>query len=153
MRLLVLCSTLALLAVSPACRSSDVPVEPPAGFAHAIAQRDCAPTDGPALSIYLTPTLVDAPHPPPPFVRVSVYDSPADVIGRTWSWGPSTTIAGAVMCTSTTACVTSSSGLIILGRFAADSSLVATVDAHFPGGERIRGRVHGVWKTHPYLCG
>ena len=146
-------ATAALLAGTSGCGTDEFPVEPPEGYAYAVAQRDCAPADGPALSLYLTPTLVDAPHPAPPFVRVSVYESPGDVVGRTWSFDATTTVASAIRCTTTANCVNATSGVFKVGRFASDSSLDASVDLLFPDGLRVRGSVRGIWKSHTFFCG
>jgi hypothetical protein len=153
MRFIRAATGVALLAATATCGRNGFPSEPPPGYSFAIAQRDCGPADGPALSIYLTPALVDAPYPPPPFIRIGVYETPADVVGRTWSWDASSSVAGAVMCASSSDCVTANSGSIAFGRFAADSSLVARMDVRFPDAHRVRGTVRGVWQSNTFLCG
>jgi hypothetical protein len=68
---------LLLATALPACAlQSSLPAEPPPGLTEAWFHNDCAPWDGPALSLYLGPepseTIFSAPF---PHLRVSLYSS------------------------------------------------------------------------------
>jgi hypothetical protein len=135
------------------CSSPTFPVEPPSLYPYALAQRDCAPVDGPATSIYLTQSRVEGRDPSPPFVRVSVYESPATAAGRNWTWTGSDVAAGALRCDTLDACVTSSGGTMALSHFATDSAITAAVDVRFPDGMRVRGTVRAEWRRGLQVCG
>jgi hypothetical protein len=134
------------------CGSNGEPMRPPAEFPFATVSRDCAPFDGPAVTIYLTPTAV-ALDPSPPFVRISVWDAPEQVAGRTWTWPRTVNKATASRCVTGNDCVDSTSGSVTLGNFGPDSALSATVDVKFPDGSRIQGTVRGTWQSRRILCG
>ena len=77
---------LCLLGSVVACRarSEVTSAQKPAGYEHAFAMPDCAPWDALALTVYLTPNPVQHEPVAPPFLRVSVYQSPTTVSGRTF---------------------------------------------------------------------
>src|SRR5688572_29787453 len=74
---------LALLTVtlSAACNSGDL-IGPPLGLPYSTASRSCDPTDGPAVAVHLTPDQTSTIHPPPPYVRVSVWRPVDELVGR-----------------------------------------------------------------------
>ena len=143
--------SLAILVLA-GCRSRGEPLRPPPEFPFASVSRDCAPADGPAVSIYLTSTAVTL-DPSPPFVRISVWDTPEQVAGRTWAWPRTLNKATASRCTTANDCVDSPSGSVTLGRFGPDSALTAKVDVKFPDGSRVQGTLRGTWISRQMLCG
>jgi hypothetical protein len=71
------------------CRGSSEPVPlptPPEGFEFAVATPDCAPWDGPAVSILMTGSRADSVDGRGRQLRVAVYARSDSVIGRRFRW-------------------------------------------------------------------
>lgn len=90
-----------------ACRDPAVTpsARPLADFPFATATPDCAPGDGPAVSVLLTTVPQTAEPVPAPFVRVSLYAALEGVAHRTVRWPTDTETGGASWCPAADDCV------------------------------------------------
>jgi hypothetical protein len=82
-------TTLLLTSVlAPSCTSPpSEPLGPPDDYTLAFYHHDCAPWDGPAISIYLVQHAMTAPYvAPTPHLRVSLYAGLPVLVGRTVEW-------------------------------------------------------------------
>jgi hypothetical protein len=83
---------LLLLLAFPAtgCRwvvESQLPAYPPEGLEVAWWHSDCAPWDGPAVSIYLGHAVPEeALAPTYPHLRISIFDTPTSLPGESYHW-------------------------------------------------------------------
>lgn len=148
-------ASLAVLSVmiSAACNAGDG-IGPPLGLAHSTASRACGPTDGPAVAVYLTPTPTTTIHPPPPYVRILVWQPVSEISGR-WDVSADSPDGFAAYVDSPARFQPASSGTIRFGTVAADTTLVGTVDLVFTSTRRVRGSFRAVWiPSQPgALCG
>jgi hypothetical protein len=144
---------LSLTAALSACDDDDPAAPGPVpGYPHALATRACGPTDGPAMTIYLSASE-DGDPPPVPYFQIYLTRSPAELEGRLWGWPGGEGVASGRECTGTGQCADSPSGVISLSRFAADSSLDVIVDLRRANGERLVGRATARWISRTPMCG
>lgn len=143
-------------AALPACRAETGPSpssQPLAEFPYATARPDCAPWDGPAISITLTPTADPPAELTPPYLLVMVYGSHDRLLGRTTVWPGDAEVGSAVWCAAEGDCAVADTGIVRLGQVAGDSVLPGGVRLVFPRGARLDGSFRAVWRPHIPLCG
>jgi hypothetical protein len=140
------------IAALAACSSGGT-TTPPAGFPHAQWTPQCGPADGPAIGVYLASTTIDDGVPSAPYVHVMLYEAPAVLDGRTWSWEGDSQFGSARLCTTAQDCVPSSTVSIDIQSFGADSTLSARVDLRFAGRDPVRGMVQATYRPRTFLCG
>lgn len=139
-----------------ACRAETGPApssQPLAEFPYATAGPDCAPWDGPAIAVLLTPTADPLADLLPPYVRVMVYGSQESLLGRTTAWPGGAEVGSAAWCAVADDCVVADSGIVRLGQISGDTVLAGGVRLVFPGGARLDGSFRAVWRPHIALCG
>lgn len=133
---IVLVPILALLA----CTSGSTP----AAFPSAFARASCAPTDGPAITIDLSPSRGADPL-APPLIQTSVYRPRADAVGRTWTfdgnWGSGYTS----YCGTSTHCESATETTLTLGRLLQGDSIPGEIEARFPTAGLVRGTFRAAW--------
>lgn len=144
---------LVLFVVASGCDDPESP-EPTTEYPFAVAARACGPADGPAMEVFLTPAETSDVPADPPYVRLYLTKSPAELEGRTWVWPDPGQAVFATECTQTgSSCPASPSGAIALGDFAADSSIFVAVEMRRPNGERVRGQATARWLHRLIICG
>ena len=148
---------LALLALAlGACRNrSDFAPLPdlPAGFPYAYAVADCAPWDGPAVTLYLTPIPADSTDFPWPQLRISVWRSADTLPGRTFAWPSDQQVGAATRCEGPAACKSADSAQITFKPAAGDSTLRGSTRLVFPSAEALSGGFQAVWRESHAACG
>jgi len=151
MRLVVLATTL-IVSTSLGCNSDGV-LAPPRGLEHAAAGRSCAPTDGPAVTIYLSPSAVSSPYPTPPFVELSLWRSSDELVGR-WSLAASSK-HGAASRIGPGGEFLESAGLgsVTVLSVQEDTTIRGNVDIIFASGYRVRGGFTAAWISRTTICG
>lgn len=122
-------------------------------FPHAMARPDCAPWDGPAISILLTLTTDTADPPATPFVHVGLYESLDRLLGRTIRWPAETEVGAASWCHAVSDCVRADSGVVLLDALAGDSVLAGRLRLGFPERGALDGAFRAVWRPTSALCG
>ena len=123
------------------------------GYPFSYAVTVCAPWDGPAVSVYLTPELSDSTASSYPQLRVSVYRSESALLGNTFSWPAKDQVGVGVRCVDSATCEAATTGRITFLRPAADSSLDGTTELTFPDGTTIRGAFRATWRPTRVMCG
>jgi len=144
-----------LAAAALACAGE--PVTPSAlplnEFPFATAYPDCAPWDGPAVSIVLTSALDTAETETPPLVRVMVYDTAERLVGRTTVWPNEAEVGSAVWCVADGDCAVADSGVVVLERLSGDTALVGRLRLVFVQRGLLDGAFHARWRPRIPLCG
>jgi len=127
--------------------------EPPAGLPIATAMADCAPWDGPAVSIYLTPAPFDSFEPPLPHLRLSLYRPAVALAYTTISWPADQEPGVAVHCPAQGECRSAVSARIRLRRVVPDSLLEGDFDLRFPDHSTLGGGFRAAWRRLLVMCG
>lgn len=124
----------------------------PEGYSHSYAMRSCAPWDGPAVAVYLTSSPADSTSIPTPYLGLSVYRSPTDVVGQRYEWPAREQVAGAFRCRAEGDCEASSEGYIRLDASLPDGTLIGAFVARFPH-DTLAGGFRAVWLEKRMFCG
>jgi len=137
------------------CRSDEegppIPVAP--GYEAARGFRDCAPWDGPAITIYLAETPATSDDVPFPHVRLSLYGADGTLSGATLSWRDDEPNRGsAAHCTGPGACRTPSEARVRLGALG-NGVVPGDVVLRFVDGSEFRTRFLAELDTTPTFCG
>ena len=125
---------------------------PPRGFPHAAATNDCGPTDGEAVSIFLTAAPMQSLNPSAPYLRATVLQSVNAVSGRSWSVGWGSAEGYATFYSAATVFQFATSGTVTVTSVSANS-VEGTADVSFPNADRIRGSFKATWIPNSGLCG
>jgi hypothetical protein len=139
------------LAALAACGRDQIP-EPPAGFAHATATRDCGPADGPAVSIFLANQPAEL-EPEPPYIRIYLTRGVDEVSGQTWQLSGDGAQGSAQYCPAGGGCEAATGGTISVSAVAADTTLDAAADLVFPTHGHVTGGIHARWVSRLMMCG
>jgi hypothetical protein len=126
-------------------------IESPSGYPFASAASDCAPWDGPAVTVLFTTIPMGNPT-PSPFVRVSVYRDINSVPGGSYNWTEGDQTATALRCSSSARCERATNGRIAFQRLSAQS-LTGNTDLLFADGTRFRGAFRASLNPRPIACG
>lgn len=136
-------------------RSSDLgPVpEPPAGYPFAYATRDCAPWDGPAVTVYFAAVESEQIPPADRHLEVSIYRSPTDLAGRTFGWPADPEVGGGRRCLSADTCEVVPEGRVSIRESRPDSSLAGELFLRTASGDTVRGGFNARWRDRRIMCG
>jgi len=146
-------AVLGLALASLACTST-APTD--TGFPLAYFHGDCAPWDGPALTIVLTRSeMTEAFDASYPFARISLYSPPPRLEGSTVRWSGSAQSDGyATACESEDACTNAESVRITFDRVQEDPQrLAGDLRLDLEDGRRIEGRFEARRIAFQALCG
>jgi len=124
----------------------------PEGYSYSYAMRDCAPWDGPAVTVFLTATPADSTSVPTPFLGLSTYRSPTEVEGRRFEWPAKEQVAGAYRCRAEGDCEASRLGYIRFDRSLLDGTLIGGFVAQFPH-DTVAGGFKATWVARRVMCG
>jgi hypothetical protein len=142
-----------LIVVTSAGCGGDGLLSPPAGLPNAAAGAACAPTDGPAVTVYLSASAIVSPNPAPPNVQLTIWRSADELIG-TWSLAASSAQGQAVRIGPAGEFMESAArGTITVFSVNADRTVVGNVDVTFASGTRIRGGFTAPWIVRSVVCG
>lgn len=147
---------LAWLLLPLAACGAPFPTDPPEGYPYAYALVDCAPWDGPAVTILLMtrPAPADSLAVTWPHVSVSVWRSRTTLAGQTFAWPSDRQVGAATRCTSEAACEAASSGRVTFAPETADTLLRGSVELRFAGADSIlRGAFRASWRRTHVMCG
>lgn len=148
---------LVLLGLACGERSDDVPARqhPPESYPLAYYHLDCAPWDGPAVSILLVREPMTEPWAPGTHLRLSIYSALPDLMGRTVSWtADQGTVGYAGRCEGEGPCEPAAAARIRI-REAGDGGawLVGDVELTFANGLREAGAFRAQRLQRRVLCG
>lgn len=147
------CLLTALALAAPAACSAPAPGPTP--FAHAAYHDDCAPWDGPAVTLYLSHEAMAEPHAPPrPHVSVALYSSLTSLVGSTLRWEGRDDQRGHVSrCPDQGDCQEASAVWIRLASPGSDGLLEGEVRLDFGAGDVVEGSFEAVRIPFERLCG
>lgn len=136
--------------------SPSVPA-PPEGFSFATAAPDCAPWDGPAVTILLsnhpgsdTAGITESAR---PLLRVVLYPRGSGVAGQKFHWPADPEMAIGQRCPAEGECEGATDGEVSLLPSPADSALEGSLRLHFSDGTTISGGFHATWHPRRMMCG
>ena len=144
------------VALTAACGPSDPPAEPAGdvpGFSVVQAWQDCAPWDGPAVSIVFSGLGSTGDVIVPPYLTVSLWKAPEELEGQTWRWAAAQDIGAASLCRSDQDCELATNGVVTVDRTAVDSLLTGSLRLEFGDRPAVEGTFRATWRQRMFLCG
>lgn len=120
------------------------------GFAYAMP--DCAPADGPAVSIVLTDTAVARPREALPSIRIWVWSTLPRAEGERYRVAEDARWGSVLDCPAAGRCVAAAAGRVRVGRLSSEEVLEGELDATWPGGRRLTRRFAARWRDEPVGC-
>lgn len=126
---------------------------PPDGYPYAYAVADCAPWDGPAVTIYLTARAADSTEFSWPQLRISVWRGVADLPGKSFTWPGEQQIGAAVRCADPDACESATAARVTFLSSPDDTTLIGTAELTFAGATSVRGGFRAPWRRTRVMCG
>jgi hypothetical protein len=144
----------ALALLSASCSSGGI-VGSVEGLSYAVAAQSCGPTDGPAVSIYLTHAAVSSLEPPAPYVHISILRPLDRLTERSWTLNGAAADADgtAIYYTGNQGSEIAVSGQVTVNAVSPDRTIHGIVDLLFPTAGRVRGEFHAVWNPRVTMCG
>ena len=121
---------------------------------HAVIQASCAPWDGAAIELRLSPSPPIAKEPVAPWIVVSVWQSREEVSGGTFRFPDASGHVGAAThCRSEQDCEPVESGTVRFDRFVTGKPATGSFDFVLKGGRRERGSFSADWGELTVPCG
>ena len=145
----------AALLVAACARSAGpvLPSEPLPGFPTAQAGPDCAPWDGPAVTLIFTAAGTPTDSIRAPYLRVSLWKDLGQLAGHTWEWPRDEQAGAASLCRTQEACEAATTGVVRLERVGADSLITGRLRLGFADQPPLAGRFAAVWRPRAAICG
>ncbi|MEZ4588004.1 MAG: hypothetical protein R2909_16625 [Gemmatimonadales bacterium] len=143
----------ALIAGCGAPAPDELPDSPVPGFSMVQAGRDCAPWDGPAVTLTFSG---QASHPDsirPPYLHLSLWKPLSELAGRTWRWPGDEQVGGASLCVEGEDCHGATAGVVRLDRVGSDSVLTGRLRLEFGARPEVAGSFRATWRSRVMLCG
>lgn len=124
------------------------------GYPYAYAAADCAPWDGPAVTILLTARPADSNAVSGPHVSISVWRSATALAGQTVAWPSDQQVGAATRCTSDAGCELARTARVTFAPASPDTTLGGSVELTFAGADSIlRGTFRANWLRTRAMCG
>jgi len=140
-----------LLAVAMLAACSD-PVAGPVDYAYTWAVNDCAPWDGAAVTVYFSTSGPDAGSIVPPYLSVSVWTDPLQLVGRSHTIAGAQADGAASLCDRAGSCRTADAGWIRFDAFESEERLDGVIRVQF-GADVVEGSFSAQWRDGQPLCG
>ncbi len=144
-----------LLACGPGDYGAPLP-GPPTGFPHAYAHPTCAPWDGAAVEVYLTPVPLDSGAPLPPalnYVAITVWRGLDRLADSEWIWPTTEQIGSVTRCSTPSACEQATTAAVRFRSVDSTSRLEGSLEATFPSGTTTKGGFRAAWRSDRVFCG
>ena len=124
-----------------------------AKYAYGIIKRSCAPWDGPALALTITPKEATC-ETGAPYLIINLYDLPI-ATGKTYKIGVQgeMKIGQASRCPDSNTCQSAESGEVVFNSFAEEKGASGHYKLHFPVGLSQEGDFKLKWCNNHELCG
>ena len=124
-----------------------------AKYAYGIIRRGCAPWDGPAINLVVTPKPSDC-QTDAPYLLISVYDLPIRT-GKPYSIGVQGEVgtAQASRCDKADVCDTADSGQVVFDTFKEGSSATGHYQIRLQKGGGLEGSFKLKWCNNHEMCG
>lgn len=121
---------------------------------YAVIQASCAPWDGAAIELRLSPSKPTAKGPSAPWIVVSVWQSREEASGGTFRFPDNSGRVGAAThCRNEENCEPVESGVVRFDRFVTGKPATGTFDLVLKGGRRERGAFSAEWGALAVPCG
>lgn len=121
---------------------------------YAVIQGSCAPWDGAAIELRLSPSRPTAKGPVAPWIVVSVWQSREEVSGGTFRFPDNSGRVGAAThCRNEQDCEPIESGSVRFDRFVEGKPATGSFDLVLKGGRRERGNFSAAWGEMQVPCG
>jgi hypothetical protein len=135
-----------------ACGSDDIS-RPFSDFSHASATPACAPTDGPAVAIHLTPNDEARGTTRQRYVQVIIMRRVGEIAGRTWRVDDrgDSAIGGLVIGPSSA--MIPAVGQVAIFRADTSKTIDGAVDLLFANGVHVEGVFSAEWEPRAFFCG
>jgi hypothetical protein len=114
---------------------------------------DCAPWDGPAITIVLTSHALDSLEATHPVLRLAIYPRGESMTGHTYRWPAEPEAAAGIRCTSADSCEAATAGQVSLRAVRPDTAVEGRLTLRFASGEEISGGFRAVWLKRRVMCG
>jgi hypothetical protein len=125
----------------------------PAEYPFAWARSDCAPLDGPAVSVFLTREPTTSDDVPVPRIWISIWRGLAEVKAHRFTLAASNSRVGAAsLCLDWDDCEPLA-GWVRFGRSAPDGALKGEYELWTTTGRRLAGRFTAEWRERTAFCG
>jgi len=149
-RALLPAGVIAFVLVAGGCNGSDGPGD----VRNAALLQTCGPTDGPAVTLFLTEQPASAEWPERPYSAITVYRDIAGVAGKRFDVSATSGSVGqGFVCPETGDCETASSASVTFGQLASDSTIAAEFRVSLAGNEIVRGSARARYHPLSQLCG
>jgi hypothetical protein len=118
-----------------------------------MASPDCAPWDGPAVTIVFTRDSTPPDSVRPPYFSVSLWKGRDQLSGHEWRWPGDENIGGASLCGEAGTCQAAAGGTVWLDRTDAGSPVTGGLRLEFGGQPSLEGRFTAAWRPRQAVCG
>ena len=121
-------------------------------YSYAVVRPDCAPWDGPAITIYLT-TKRSAREITAPLLKISLWRNLPPPLNQPISLNSSSQLGVATRCLRLEHCEAALSGTITLTSYTARGGAAGSYELKFKNGEEERGSFRADWQNIVQMCG
>jgi hypothetical protein len=126
---------------------------PPHDYPYAFATPDCAPWDGPAVTVYLLSAAGDSLPPAARHLQISLWMGLPDLPGARFSWPDDSRQGSLLDCASAESCTPIGAGRVRISELSGDSTLWGEVDLVTQAGDSVHGGFRARWRSRRMLCG
>jgi hypothetical protein len=129
---------------------------PRVNFADAIAMPSCGPADGGAVAIFLTSQPIQSDAPSPPYLRINIWRSLAELNNQTFPLEPSSASAFAAYFAVDATPVNAVGGSAVIFSASPETGITGQINAVIPDHGVINGTFSARWiptRTTLDLCG
>jgi hypothetical protein len=122
-------------------------------YAYGVIKRGCAPWDGKAIALTVTPKPAEC-ETGAPYLLIYVYDLPIQP-GKSYKMGaqPNPQTGQASLCPKSDACQNAESGEVVFDKFEEDQGASGHYKLHFKNGRDMEGPFNLKWCNNHELCG
>jgi hypothetical protein len=147
----------ALLSLTATACSGDSKIapfpSPPHDYAYAYSTPDCAPWDGPAVTLFLQAAASDSLPPVGRHLQISIFVSLDQLSGQSLSWPTDARKGSLLECASPGSCSALKEGKVHITEVSSDSTVWGEVSLLRASGDRIQGGFRALWKFRRIACG
>lgn len=125
----------------------------PRGYQYARATQDCAPWDGPAVTIYLMTAAGDSVPPTGRHLQISLFIALDHLPGQRLSWPDDTRKGNLFECGSIESCRPIPEGRVRISKVSKDNTVWGEVHLLTAAGDTIQGGFRARWRPRRIFCG
>jgi hypothetical protein len=121
-------------------------------FSHGVIQTSCAPWDGPAIQLTLTPEPAQCKRAGGPSIEIGVWRGLPIQPNQTVKFAPGSDAGFASRCAKAGDCERAESGTIVFDTIQAGSGATGSYELHFKGSKNLSGRFEVKWCETRTVC-